>query len=264
MSDKFQVQLLLGEDFMTVIFSREKSMEWQKGEAIWKQIERQLLRDIAQGMFKPGEKLPTENELAKRFEVNRHTVRSAIAALTEANVTRVEQGRGTFVQEALLDYPLGNRTRFSQIVTGRHRLPDKQLIKSEIIDAPKAIAKHLEIPIGSAVIYLESISVADDIPLAHSISYLPQNRFKGIDEIFIETKSLTESLKSYGIYDYTRKQTRIIAQIPSAKIANLLRQAKNKPILQTESIDVDVVAKPIEFGVTSFSSDRVQLLVQGN
>ena len=77
-------------------------MEWEKGEAIWKQIERQLLRDIAQGMFKPGEKLPTEKELAARFEVNRHTVRSAIAALTEANVTRVEQGRGTFVQEAVL------------------------------------------------------------------------------------------------------------------------------------------------------------------
>ncbi len=236
-------------------------MDWQKGESIWKQIERQLLRDIAQGIFKPGDKLPTEKELATRFEVNRHTVRSAIAALTESNVTRVEQGRGTFVQEAVLDYPLGSRTRFSQIVSGRHRLPDKLLIKTTVEKASKTIAKNLEMKIGMPVIRLESMSVADDIPLGHSVSYLPEDRFKGIEDIFEETKSLTESFKHYEIRDYTRKFTRIIAQLPTAKIAALLKQAKNKPILQTESVDVDVVGKPIEFGITSFSSDRVQLLV---
>ncbi len=237
-------------------------MEWEKGEAIWKQIERQLLRDIAQGMFKPGEKLPTEKELAARFEVNRHTVRSAIAALTESNVTRVEQGRGTFVQEAVLDYPLGSRTRFSQIVSGRHRLPDKVLIKTVVEKASKTIAKNLELRIATPVIRLESISVADDIPLAHSVSYLPEERFKGIEKVFEETKSLTESFKHFEIRDYTRKHTRIIAQLPAAHVATLLKQARNKPILQTESVDVDVVGKPIEYGLTSFSSDRVQLLVQ--
>ncbi|MDV7340324.1 phosphonate metabolism transcriptional regulator PhnF [Terasakiella sp. A23] len=236
-------------------------MEWEKGEAIWKQIERQLLRDIAQGMFKPGEKLPTEKELAARFEVNRHTVRSAIAALTESNVTRVEQGRGTFVQEAVLDYPLGTRTRFSQTVSGRHRLPDKLLIKASVEKASKTVAKNLEIKIATPVVRLESISVADDIPLGHSVSYLPADRFKGIEKIFEETKSLTESFKHYDIRDYTRKYTRIIAQLPTANIATLLKQAKNKPILQTESVDVDVVGQPIEYGITSFSSDRVQLLV---
>jgi len=238
-------------------------MEWERGETIWKQIQRQLLRDIAQGIYKPGEKLPTENELAKRFEVNRHTVRSAIAALTESNVTRVEQGRGTFVQEAILDYPLGNRTRFSQTVSGRHRMPDKKLIKTEMLKASKSIAKQLNLKTGEPIIRLESLSIADDIPLAHAVSYLPEQRFKGIEKIFSETKSLTEAFKTYQILDYTRKYTRIIAQMPSAHIASMLKQAKNKPILQTESVDVDTIGTPIEYGVTSFSSDRVQLLVNG-
>jgi GntR family transcriptional regulator, phosphonate transport system regulatory protein len=237
-------------------------MEWEKGETIWKQIQGQLLRDIVEGIYKPGDKLPTEMELAKRFEVNRHTVRSAIAALTEANVTRVEQGRGTFVQESVIDYPLGSRTRFSQIVSGRYRLPDKILLKSEVLKSPKVIARHLEIKIGTPVIRLESISIADDVPLAHALSYLPESRFKGIEKVFEETKSLTEAFKSYDIRDYTRKFTRIIAQMPNATTANYLKQAKNKPILQTESVDVDVIGTPIEYGITSFSSERVQLLVK--
>ncbi len=116
-------------------------MDWKKGEAIWKQIERALRDDIVRGLYKPGEKLPTENELAKRFDVNRHTLRRAISALNDANVTLVEQGRGIFVREQMLDYPLGNRPRFTQIVSSRHRLPDKILIKSETLKATPVVAK---------------------------------------------------------------------------------------------------------------------------
>ncbi|KLN59794.1 GntR family transcriptional regulator [Kiloniella spongiae] len=236
-------------------------MEWEKGEAIWKQIGRHLLQDITAGVYKPGDKLPTENELAKRFGVNRHTVRSAIAALTEDNVMRVEQGRGTFVQENLMDYTLGSRTRFSQIVSGRHRLPDKTLLSSEREKATRQVAKRLMVAIDEKVIKLEAVSHADGVALAHSISYLPALRFKGIEKVFAETKSLTEAFKHFGLNDYTRKNTRITAQMPSKRTAELLQQAKNKPVLITESVDVDATGKAIQFGITHFASERVQLFV---
>ncbi len=237
-------------------------MEWEKGEAIWKQIGRHLLQDITAGIYKPGEKLPTENELAKRFGVNRHTVRSAIAALTEDNVMRVEQGRGTYVQETVLNYPLASRTRFSQIVSGRHRLPDKHLIESETETASKQVAKQLMINRDAKVIRLESVSKADGISLAYSISYLPAARFKGIEKVFAETKSLTEALRQFGLNDYTRKNTCITAQMPDRRTAELLQQSKNKPVLITESTDIDPTGKVIQFGITRFASERVQLFVE--
>ncbi|MFD2206536.1 phosphonate metabolism transcriptional regulator PhnF [Kiloniella antarctica] len=237
-------------------------MEWEKGEAIWKQIGRFLLQDITGGTYKPGEKLPTENEIAKRFQVNRHTVRSAIAALTEDNVLRVEQGRGTFVQETVLDYPLGNRTRFSQIVSGRHRLPDKHLVESKIEFANKQVLKRLMLSGKTKVIRLESVSEADGIALAYSVSYLPAVRFKGIEKIFTKTKSLTEALKQYGLEDYTRKNTRITAHMPDRRTSEFLRQSKNKPVLITESVDIDTNGLAIQFGITHFASERVQLFVE--
>lgn len=237
-------------------------MEWRKGETIWRQIERQLAEDIEQGLFAPGEQIPTEKALAERFDVNRHTVRRAVAALTESGLLRVEQGRGSFVQESMIDYPLGARTRFSQIVSSRQRMPDRQLLKHSLIKADKRIARKLHLATGKTVICLESISIAEDVPLAHTLSYLPANRFDGIEKILQKTKSLTEAFKYYKIADYTRKESRITAHIAGPKISQLLKQAPGKPILQTESIDVDESGTPIEFGVTSFCSDRVQLLVQ--
>ncbi len=237
-------------------------MEWEKGLSIWKQIERQLLRDIAMDIFKPGEKMPTEMELASRFGVNRHTVRQAMAALAEANVVRVEQGRGAFVQESVMDYPLGSRTRFSQIVSSRHRLPDKRLISDQIIKASPTVARNLKLKAGEKVIEILSVSEADGIPLAVGHSFLPASRFEGIVDIFKETKSLTEAFRDFGIQDYTRKFTKISAQLPNSKVAGLLKQQKSRPILLTESVDVDAAENPIEYGNTSFTSDRVQLLVE--
>lgn len=237
-------------------------MEWEEGLSTWKQIEKQISQDIADKVYAPGDKLPTEMELVRRFGVNRHTVRRAIASLVDSNIVRVEQGRGAFVQETVLDYPLGRKTRFSQIVSGRHRLPDKRLISAETIKANATIAQHLEVRIGTKIIELFSVSEADGVPLAVATNYLPEARFAGITDIFRETKSLTEAFKRFGIDDYSRKFTRIGAQLPSTRVAGLLKQPKNRPIILTESVDVDAAGAPIEYGTTGFCSDRVQLMVE--
>ncbi|GAB6051920.1 phosphonate metabolism transcriptional regulator PhnF [Magnetospira thiophila] len=238
-------------------------MEWQAGEAKWRQIERILLLEISQGQFPTGQRLPTEMDMARRFGVNRHTVRQAVGALAEANVVRVEQGRGTFVQESLLDYDLSQRTRFSQIVSSRQKLPRKRLIEWEILPAKKRIAQNLQLKKKTKVLRLFSVSEADGVPVACSESFLPADRFAGLADIFSETGSLTEAFVRYGVTDYQRRETRITAQLPTRRIAALLHQPKIRPVLVTENIDVDMEGQPIECGTTSFASDRVQLLVEG-
>ena len=83
------------------------------GVALWRQILVRLERDIGAGIYPPGGRLPTEAEFAARFGVNRHTVRRALEELSRVGLVRVEQGRGTFVAEDILDYTVGPRTRFS-------------------------------------------------------------------------------------------------------------------------------------------------------
>ena len=136
------------------------------------------------------------------------------------------------------------------------------MISSEVLKASATIAQFLDVKPGTRVVELFSVSEADGIPLAVATSYLPVARFEGIVEIFTQTKSLTEAFKHFGIDDYSRKTTRISAQLPSSRVASLLKQAKNRPVISTESVDVDSAGVPIEYGITAFSSDRVQLIVE--
>lgn len=236
-------------------------MEWERGAAKWKQIEEIVLREVANGLYKPGEKLPTEHAMAERFGVNRHTVRNAISSLVEADVLHVEQGRGTFVRDTTLDYTLGKRTRFSQNITTKHKLPDKKLLHWEITKAKKGLAKKLGIKKGDAIILMESVSIADNVPLAYSQNYLPSLRFRGIHETFSKTKSLTDAYKHFDIHDYTRYSTTILAEMPSTFCADILKQPKTKPVLTTEGIDVDMQGTPISVNKTYFASQRVQLII---
>ncbi|WP_293761837.1 GntR family transcriptional regulator, partial [uncultured Aquitalea sp.] len=81
-------------------------IERGSGVAVWRQIENTLAEEIAGGRLQAGERLPTELQLAERFGVNRHTIRRAVSTLVERGLLRVEQGRGTFVQDNAIDYAI--------------------------------------------------------------------------------------------------------------------------------------------------------------
>lgn len=62
------------------------------------QVAEGLRRLLVSGAFKPGDRLPTESELARRFGVGRNTVREAVRQLEMLGVVEVLQGGGTFVR----------------------------------------------------------------------------------------------------------------------------------------------------------------------
>jgi GntR family phosphonate transport system transcriptional regulator len=237
-------------------------VERGSGETLWRQIARALDQDIRARRLQPGDRLPTEAQLATRFAVNRHTVRRALRTLAESGLVRVEQGRGTFVQERVLDYPLGPRTRFSQIVLASDRLPGHQMLGSAVVKADRRVAKNLGLRPGARVIALETLSFIDGRPSGIGTHYFPAARFDGLIDAYQETGSVTQALARCGVADYRRAVTRIGAVMPSAADAHHLRCARNRPLLETESVNVDGDGKPIEFGLARFVSDRVQLVVQ--
>ena len=97
-------------------------MQWERGISAWKQISDDIETSINSNTWKPGDKLPTEMELAKAYRVNRHTIRRSVHELVEKGLVSVEQGRGMFIPDYVLDYKLAKRTRFSEVVADRTNL----------------------------------------------------------------------------------------------------------------------------------------------
>lgn len=231
-----------------------------KGVTRWREICEILSREVLDGRFASG-RLPIEPELAARFGVNRHTVRQALGALADQGLVRVEQGRGTFVADDHVDYLLGRRTRFSANLERAGREPAHRLLAQTLIVADAAIARDLEMPVGASLIELEVISEADGVPLSFNIHLFPAERFAGLPAAFAETRSITAALAACGVADYTRKRTRLLARMPSEHEARHLRQPVARPVLQTESINVDGAGAPIQRSITVFAGDRVQMVV---
>jgi GntR family phosphonate transport system transcriptional regulator len=232
------------------------------GLALWRQIERAIAADIAARLYPPGERLPTEQALAARFGVNRHTLRRAMAALEARGLVRIEQGRGSFVQDPVLDYAVGRHTRFSEIVSRHNRAPGHRLLRVGEILADGAVARALRLRKGARCLMMETLGEVDGRPVALGTHYLPAARFPGIAERYAESQSLSVALRSYGVTDYTRHATRIIARLPTAEEAAQLKQQRTRPVLVTESVDIDAAESPIQFVISRFAGDRVQILVE--
>ncbi|MBV9388285.1 MAG: winged helix-turn-helix transcriptional regulator [Chroococcidiopsidaceae cyanobacterium CP_BM_ER_R8_30] len=73
---------------------------------LYDQIASQLMAQILAGAYKPGDHLPSENELATQHGVHRLTARQAVTALVEKGLVYRLQGRGAFVKEPKLDYAI--------------------------------------------------------------------------------------------------------------------------------------------------------------
>lgn len=238
------------------------TLQRREGMALWRQIAETLESDIREGVFAPGKQLPTEAELAGRFAVNRHTVRRGIAFLEQEGLLRVEQGRGTFVQERMVDYKLGKRTRFSENIQKQSRIPSGELVRALVLAADATVAKNLHLRKGAPVVLIENVGKVDGRAISVAAHHFPAKRFPEIIEIYKQTGSITKALAHYGIADYTRKETRITARLPTANECRLLELPRSQPVLVSENINIDPEGRVIEYGWTRMAAERAQLVVQ--
>ncbi|WP_425041508.1 phosphonate metabolism transcriptional regulator PhnF [Primorskyibacter sp. S187A] len=229
---------------------------------IWQAIADALRSDLAEGKYAPGDKLPTEAGLAKRFGVNRHTVRHGISALVEEGLIRTRRGSGAFVAATPTDYPIGQRVRFHENLIAAGRRPDKRILQVEERSATTGEAKALQIAPGDPVCVYHGLSLADGQPIAVFESLFPLGRLTGIEEALHQTSSVTEALRLVGISDYTRASTRLTAVRATATHALHLQVSEGDPLLKSSGVNVDQAGTAVEFGRTWFAGDRVTLTLE--
>lgn len=232
-----------------------------KRTPIWKSIHDTLLRDISERRYAPGDKLPTEAALARRFGVNRHTVRRALATLAEDGLVHARRGAGVFVAQSHTDYPIGKRVRFHQNLRAAGHLPGKQLLAMETRAADTTEAELLTLTQGDPVHVYEGLSLSDGQPVALFQSVFPAARFPGLPDALTRLRSVTAALADQGLDDYTRAWTRLNAKLATPTQALHLQLREGAPLLRTISLNIDADGKPVEYGRTWFSGDRVTLTV---
>ena len=247
---------------MTTLTSLVNNQERPARDSFWNRIALQISDAISQGTYPPGERLPSEHALAEQFGVNRHTIRKSLASLSSQGLVRVTQGSGTFVEDFAVELMLGKRTRHQHSLVQAGLRGGLQVLDADTVRANSAQAKALALPARSKLLCLNVLGEAEGQILHVSERYFPLPRFNGLDAVIVETGSITTAFAACGLTDYTRQESRITAQIPTAAIAAHLRQPVSRPVLEVTSVNVDSAGTPIEFATTWFAGDRVKLTIR--
>ena len=74
-------------------------LDFHSGLPIYTQIVNQIQSQLANGILKPGDQLPSVRSLASELRVNFNTVARAYRMLDEVRIISTQQGRGTFITE---------------------------------------------------------------------------------------------------------------------------------------------------------------------
>ncbi len=229
---------------------------------LWRRIAQTLTAEIGVQGMQPGARLPTEAQLAARFDVNRHTVRRAVETLVRSGLVRVEQGRGAFVAEDVLDYEVSARTRFSEWVRRQNKVPEGQVLHVRELPGSRLVAAGLGVEPGSGVVVLGRLGRADGVPVTLSDHYFSPHRLPGIAAALRTAPTITEALAAVGVRDYLRQSTRVASRMPTAAEADLLQVSRARPLLVCENVNVDRAGAVIEFGVARYPSTRVQVVFE--
>jgi GntR family transcriptional regulator len=202
---------------------------------------------LQSGEWKPGEVIPSENELAVRFKVSQGTVRKAIDELASENLLVRRQGKGTFVATHHEDRV---HFRFLQLVPdeAEQHYPKSKILTCERLRAPAEIARLLELKTGDAVIQIQRILFFSHEATVYEEIWLPGTIFKGLTaERLADWRGPMYALFETEFATHMVRATERLRAVPADDIsAQALGIEKNTPLLAVERVSFTYGEKPVE------------------
>lgn len=146
---------------------------------LYVRIAMSLKNRILAGHYTPGQRLPSEDDLASAMAASRSTIRQALGELRESGYVSSRRGSGTYVADRLPIEPLSPRsgpvyTGFLDDLDGEahhvHELDRTQ----ETLRADQALAARLKIPVGSPVVRYRATRLRHGIPYGVATDIVPR------------------------------------------------------------------------------------------
>jgi GntR family transcriptional regulator len=216
-----------------------------------------MVRKVAQGVWRPGASLPSEQNLAKEMGVSQGTMRKVLDALTAENLLERRQGKGTFIAENTQERTL---FRFFRIARpGGKRMTPERVDETVKLRASRAIERtKLGLARTDKVVEIVRTRHIEKVPSVHETIVLPAPLFPGIEK----RPSLPNSLYSiyqseYGL-NIVAAHEELSAQLATAADQEELGIPKGGPILVIERLAVSLQDQKVEWRISRVrSSDLV-------
>jgi GntR family transcriptional regulator len=222
---------------------------------LYRDVAEALERALRERVWTPGEQIPTEAELEKRFGASRGTLRMAISELVRKGMLHRQPGRGTFV----LGPEFQTLERYFQIERlDRHSpiVPVPKTLERRIVKADERAASGLRIAPGERVGYVRRLRFHENEPFQVVDSFFHMDVWRQIERTDFDIHAVYDQFKdSFGIY-VVHADEFLRGDLATKAEAKLLKLAAGSPVLRLERLAYSFGEQPVEYRRSVGRSDH--------
>ena len=215
---------------------------------LYRQIKSLIVQALESGEWRPGEAIPSEQELAARFGVSQGTVRKAVDELAAENVLVRKQGKGTFV---VSHHDPRQFFRFLRLVPDDGSLTQPQSVPLDCwrAKAGQEASRMLGIELGAPIIIVRRLLKFANKPVVIDEIYLSGEIFQGLTAEVLQgwSGSLYSLFETRFGLRMIRAQERIRAVAADRNASEALKVAEGTPLLSVERVTYTYGDKPVEW-----------------
>lgn len=216
-------------------------------EPAYIQLANILRRQIANGIFRPGDQLPSEAQLCRRYSISPMTVRRSINLLADQGVISTAQGRGTFVKALEISNASFDLQELQDLFS-HSSANNIKLLDVRVVSADERTARKLGMDPGKPAIYIRRLFSLDGAPVFYHRAYLVYDPTRPIVEAEMDVTSL-QGLFSGGSNTLLKfGQLTIEAALMNGEEACLLKKSLPATAFCIEHVFCGFDNQPISWG----------------
>ncbi|MEK6264020.1 MAG: trehalose operon repressor [Clostridium sp.] len=191
---------------------------------LYTDIYENIKNNIVKGNYKPGEKLPSENDFCKEFGTSRGTVRKALDMLAEQGLVNSLHGKGVYVLENdFINFSFGGLVSFKEASKGSTQNFSTSVPKFRELIIDEAINKKSNLPIGKEAYKIYRVRSLDGERIIFDINYFLKD----------VVKDLTKEIAEGSIYEYIEERLNI-----KIGFANKVIQVETATLKDKDNLDM--------------------------
>ena len=228
--------------------------------AMHRQLAQQLRQAIAGGGYRPGDRLPTEPELATRHAVSRITARQAVMQLVREGLVVRRQGKGSFVAEPPVHHDLVDLHGIYDELVARGVNPTTELLDYAEVAPPSNVAERLHCG-ARKVLHYKRLYLRRGEPFAVSWAWLAPALPKVSREL-VAAHTTYHLFETFMHLKIRHADLSVRARTASPELKKLLHLRPHAPVIALERVSYLADGKPAEFTLYCANAENYEFALR--
>lgn len=235
---------LFGSIFFKGAYEKaDMTVDYKNDKPLYLQVVDLIKKRIAENVWSLGMMIPSENELAREFNISAGTIKKSLSMLVQEGVLFRRQGKGTFVSSPDFSKSFNRFFRYDVDENGQQKIPETKVLEMSVEKADGDVAKILS---SEKVIKLKRLRLLDGTPFVLEDIFLPYERFKGFENIDISNSLLYPIFHEQFETPVMYAKENIHPEVADPYVAKLLEIKENSPVMCIERIAYTYKDSPVE------------------